>query len=153
MQLTSSPNLVVENPGRSKITSIYRVVPFIVNIFLKTPQLLNFVMNFWYVTYFLKWLYMTIILQSFSKFWLFPATKRQICERTSIFFANFFVALVNFQVFVWDFPQEKLLSHQKAKMWGCWKKCLYCFVYCSTSNFGYYMEDKDLNYQVSTNGL
>ena len=32
---------------------------------------------------------------------------RQICERTLKFVANFYAALVNFQGYAWDSPQEK----------------------------------------------
>ena len=53
--------------------------------------------------------------------------KIQIRERTLNIFDNFYAAPMNLQIFVWDSPQEK--NHEKAKIWGSWKKWLFCFVY------------------------
>ena len=81
--------------------------------------------------------------------------KRQICERTLKFFANFYAAPMNLQFFVEDFPQEKLQvlkNHQKLGV--AEKSAFLCYLFCTEKNnnlisFWYYLEEKGLNYQVN----
>ena len=58
--------------------------------------------------------------------------KNQICEHNLNFCTNFFTALINLHVFVWDSPQEKLQvlkNHQKAKIWVCWKSVFFVYYF------------------------
>ena len=84
--------------------------------------------------------------------------KRQICEHT-LNFLPISMRPNEFASVCVGFSSEKLQvlkNHQKAKNLGCWKKCLFCFVYSVLkisiiwSVFLYYLEEKCLNYQVTT---
>ena len=72
--------------------------PLLWNLFWKLYNSfisLRNLLNFWYVT-----ISTTVILWSFSKFWLFLAKKAKSVNAFLNFFANFYAAPMNLQVFV-----------------------------------------------------
>ena len=79
----------------------YRVVPFIVSIFLKTLSLLHFLMELseFLVCYFWRLIYECYFM-IFFKILTISGQKRQICEHTLKFLANFCAAPMNLAVFV-----------------------------------------------------
>ena len=129
------------------VQSIYVVFPLSWRV-LATARLLDSLCAL--INAFL-WLLFCNLFQNTDYFW----PKKADLWTFFVVFANFYVALLNLQVFVWDFLEEKqvLKISQKAKNWYYWNKCLVYFELKKNnyvSNFWYYLDDEDLNYQLST---
>ena len=76
-------------------------------------------------------------------------SKRRICEHTLNFLANLYPVRgpIESSIFNEILLRKKWLK--KAKIWGLF--CLFCTEKIKNlTNFWYYLEDKDLNYQVGT---
>ena len=109
-------------------------------------------LNFWYVTY--LWMLCYNLFQNFDYFW---SKKTNLWTHFDIF-CRFLRGPNEFGSFCVGFFSGKTSSFkksQKAKIWGCWKKCFLFCLFCTKkfnnliSFWYYYLEDKGLNYQVT----